>query len=99
MAGQPLDPATHRRLGEQLPHQLANGTQAPPEARLLALTLRYYAVLATLSGSYSPLRGRYQRVTHPSATKPEGFVRLACIRHTASVHPEPGSNSPNMLKG
>ena len=25
---------------------------------------------------------------------PEDFVRLACIRHAASVHPEPGSNSP-----
>lgn|GEM_PF-1592948 len=23
------------------------------------------------------------------------FVRLACVRHTASVNPEPGSNSPN----
>ena len=22
------------------------------------------------------------------------FVRLACLRHAASVHPEPGSNSP-----
>ena len=22
------------------------------------------------------------------------LVRLACIRHAASVHPEPGSNSP-----
>ena len=22
------------------------------------------------------------------------FVRLACVRHAASVHPEPGSNSP-----
>ena len=38
------------------------------------------------------------RVTQPSATdlpaeagKP---VRLACIRHAASVRPEPGSNSP-----
>ncbi len=28
---------------------------------------------------------------------PEGFVRLACIRHAASVHPEPGSNSPSDL--
>ena len=40
-------------------------------------------------------------VTHPSATpsasvKPEG-VRLACVRHAASVHPEPGSNSPSVL--
>ena len=44
------------------------------------------------------------RVTHPFATKlPHVFgrsfkrrsnsVRLACVRHAASVHPEPGSNS------
>ena len=25
---------------------------------------------------------------------PYPFVRLACIKHAASVHPEPGSNSP-----
>ena len=24
---------------------------------------------------------------------PFGFVRLACVKHAASVHPEPGSNS------
>ena len=35
------------------------------------------------------------RVTHPFATVPEGTVRLACIRPAASVHPEPGSNSPS----
>ena len=38
------------------------------------------------------------RVTHPCATRhlPEGnaAVRLACIKPAASVHPEPGSNSP-----
>ena len=38
------------------------------------------------------------RVTHPSATRqrPEGpvTVRLACVKPPASVHPEPGSNSP-----
>ena len=43
------------------------------------------------------------RVTHPSATKfkrhltevafRKNFVRLACVRHAASVRPEPGSNS------
>ena len=27
-------------------------------------------------------------------TNTKGLVRLACVRHTASVHPEPGSNSP-----
>ena len=41
------------------------------------------------------------RVTHPSATNfnPEGspLVRLACVRRAASVRPEPGSNSLNML--
>ncbi len=40
-------------------------------------------------------------VTHPSAT-PSGTeapedVRLACVRHAASVYPEPGSNSPSMF--
>ena len=39
----------------------------------------------------------YSRVTHPFATKlfPEGnnSVRLACVKHAASVRPEPGSNS------
>ena len=41
----------------------------------------------------------YPRVTHPSATKsyftrfPYDSVRLACVKHAASVHPEPGSNS------
>ena len=41
----------------------------------------------------------HPRVTHPSATpslseKGED-VRLACVRHAASVYPEPGSNSPS----
>src|SRR3712207_1774225 len=38
------------------------------------------------------------RVTHPFATvlTPKGFlVRLACLKHTVSVRPEPRSNSPN----
>ena len=39
------------------------------------------------------------RVTHPSATKlplsklSSNSVRLECVMHAASVHPEPGSNS------
>jgi hypothetical protein len=41
----------------------------------------------------------FSRVTHPFATRSSGassmdLVRLACIKHAASVHPEPGSNSP-----
>ncbi len=41
----------------------------------------------------------WSRVTHPSATRPCGLVRLACVRHAASVNPEPGSNSPSDQPG
>ena len=78
----------------------------PLPKRLAALVTRMnvwpHAVLATLSGSYSPLLGRsptrYSAVRHslPQAS-PRSFVRLACLMHAASVYPEPGSNSP--MKG
>ena len=57
----------------------------------------FHAVLALLSEGYPPLEGRsptrYSPVCH--ATNPlRGLrVRLACIRHAASVDSEPGSNS------
>ena len=57
------------------------------------LILLPHAVLVRFSPDYSPLQGRFLYCTHPSATDPEGSVRLACLRRTASVHPEPGSNS------
>ena len=59
-----------------------------------------YRVLARLSTGYSRLRGRlpmcYSPVCHYRsnlAKKPT--VRLACLKHAASVHPELGSNSQN----
>ena len=59
--------------------------------------MRYYQSFPTAI----PLcKAGYPRVTHPSATKSllkvnfmKCFVRLACVKHAASVHPEPGSNS------
>ena len=33
-----------------------------------------------------------------SQGRPHFLVRLACVRHAASVDSEPGSNSPIMLK-
>src|SRR4051794_32373133 len=63
----------------------------------------YYAVLASLSGRYPPLEGRsptcYSPVCH--STYPlRGFrVRLACVRHAASVDSEPGSNSQVKVVG
>ena len=64
----------------------------PLPKRLAALLLRDYAVLTPLSWRYPSLWGRYKLVTHPFATryrsKPLYLVRLACVRRTASVHPE-----------
>ena len=101
MADRPLRPATRRRLGEPLPHQQANRTQAVPKAHK-ALIRRPHAALATLSGSYSSLWGTFLRVTQPSAarhhTEVHAAARLACIKHAASVYPEPGSNSPYKKK-
>ena len=58
---------------------------------------RYHAVLATLSGRYPPLEGRsptrYSPVCHSTHPLRDFRVRLACIRHAASVDSEPGSNS------
>ena len=101
MADHPLRPATDRRLGRPLPHQLANPTSAAPITRgrfqSPAFPLRTYAVLAWLSPGYPPLQDAFRCVTHPFATRhqgcPRAAVRLACVKHSASVQSEPGSNS------
>ena len=99
---QPLSPATNRRLGGPLPHQLANWTRVHPQANK-SFYLRImrspwsYAVLAVVSKLLSPTRGQ---VTHALLTRsplsikkqaPQCSVRLACVRRAASVRPEPGS--------
>src|SRR6478735_1444762 len=58
-----------------------------------SLSRRTHTVLAPVSRSYSVPQGRFPRVTHPCATRAEALVRLACVRHAASVRSEPGSNS------
>ncbi|KAK5842962.1 hypothetical protein PVK06_005386 [Gossypium arboreum] len=40
-----------------------------------------------------PRAGSYALLTRPPLETPL-LVRLACVKHAASVHPEPGSNSP-----
>ncbi len=100
----PLRSPTRHRLGKPLPYQLADGTQAPPKAdysfnrTLLNNTTtwgisRSFVLLSLSLGQVtnalltrSPLSSSFRRMNL--------LVRLACIRHTASVHPEPGSNSP-----
>ena len=107
MAVHSLKPATDRRLGEPLPHQLANQTRVHPVPKKLFTqchaTSCAYAVLAVISNCYPPVQGRlptrYSPVRHSvylSSTRRlplSSFVRLACVKHAASVHPEPGSNS------
>ena len=60
-------------------------------------------VLAPVSGRYPKEEGRlltcYSPVRHSSTQQKLSFsVRLACVKHAASVRPEPGSNSPNKNK-
>ena len=51
--------------------------------------------------SRSPRQISYVLLTRaPLSTSRRKFpVRLACVRHAASVHPEPGSNSPSNCWG
>src|SRR5438876_4803903 len=62
-----------------------------------------YAVLASLSERYPPLEGRsptrYSPVCHSTNPLRDFRVRLACVRHAASVDSEPGSNSHVKLAG
>ena len=103
MAVQPLSPATHHRLGRPLPYQLANAPQAPRKVdhsfkQLIMRFVLSYPVLSIVSNGYPRLYGRlptcYSPVRHGT---PKCTIRLACIRHAASVNPEPGSNSPKNL--
>ena len=57
-----------------------------------------YPVLAPLSKCYPRCRGRlptrYSPVRHSTQDRSPFLVRLACVKHAASVQSEPGSNSP-----
>ena len=61
-----------------------------------------YPVLDPVSQAYPKVQGRsptcYSPVRH--SCTPKGLtVRLACVKHAASVRPEPESNSPNKNPG
>ena len=58
---------------------------------------RGYAELPHVSTGYPPPQGRFPTCSSPvrHVTPRRKPVRLACIRHAASVYPEPGSNSPS----
>ena len=67
-----------------------------------------YRVLATLSGSYlrqegklatcySPVRRSVTGRQTPKGNQSGSIARLACVKRTASVHPELGSNSLSFM--
>ena len=65
---------------------------------------RRYAVLVGISPGYPPAGGRSHTCYSPVRRSPAGEAsfapaapRLACVKPVASVHPEPGSNSPLLL--
>ena len=101
MAGRPLRPTTDRSLGEPLPHQLANQASAAPKAQGLAIPCFSPQRLCGISTSFdalSPTLGHVPMYSSPVRHSPPGAstraaVRLACVKHAASVQSEPGSNS------
>src|SRR5690606_37498610 len=106
VADHPLRSATHRGLGEPLPHQLANAPRAHPvvtaETVFQHQTMRSGGLFG-ISPGFPELSQSTGQVAHVLLTRPPlnqeeqappSSARLACIRHAASVRPEPGSNSP-----
>ena len=94
--GHALTPATHLSLGEPLPHQQANRTQAPLQAESHLWSediIRYYQ---QFPAAIPVLEAGNLRVTLPFAARvpcKQGLsARLACLIHAANVHSEPGSN-------
>ena len=98
----PLRPATDHSLGRPLPYQLANRTQAHLQA---PYGFNHGCLCPMAScGIRPPFGGLFltrREITHVLLTRsplvpelPPKRARLACVRHAANVHSEPGSNSP-----
>ena len=69
---------------------------------IITFVLTTYPALAEISSRYSGLRGRFPTCYSPvrrSKSIATFLARLACIRHAASVNPEPGSNSQKVNPG
>ena len=102
MAVHPLRPATHHRLGEPLPLQLANGTQSSLTVHIAFIILRCLIIIISgISIRFQMLSLAVRQVLYALLTRPPpksklknpNSSRLACVKHSVSVHPEPGSNS------
>ena len=98
MAVHPLRPATYHCLGEPLPHQLTNRTQSSLVAHIAFIHLPCeICIISGISIRFQMLSRSTRQVLYALLTRPpslsEDSDRLACVKHSVSVHPEPGSNS------
>jgi hypothetical protein len=109
VADRPLRPATRRCLGRPLPHQLADRPRAPPEAKKhFFIRPCDQMKVSSISTGFPVLSQSSGQVAHVLLTRSPlnlqkycyllDSVRLACIKHAASVHSEPGSNSPSSIQ-
>ena len=83
VAGRPLRPATDRRLGRLLPHQLANLPSAAPIARGLAIPRFHPQVSCGINPAFaglSPTTGHVPIYYSPVRHSPPGL--LPCCRST-----------------
>ena len=102
MGDHPLRPPTRRRLGGPSPRQLANGARGHPPAINVSAPPHAGGGRHPVSGPFSQdcsgLGGGfltcYSPFRHFTRGRGRFLVRLACLIHAASVHSEPGSNSP-----
>ena len=97
-AGRALTPARHLRLGEPLPHQLANIMWAPLRAINLWShdIIRYYP--PSLMAIPNPKVGTHALLPLTPVPPLLGFPRLACLIHAANVRSEPGSNPSKVFR-
>ena len=88
-------------LVEPLPHQQANRTRAHPEAEPFSCSNRSRWATSGINPRFHGLSRTSGQIAHALLTlsplsnnRDHYSVRLACLIHAASVHSEPGSNSP-----
>ena len=106
MGDLPLRTPTDRRLGGPLPRQQANQTHPHPIPQnpfviFKCLSMTAYGINPPFDGlsrgmgqvGYALLT-RAPVVILEEQALPDVTPRLACVKPVASVHPEPGSNSP-----
>ena len=105
MTGHPLRPATRRSHGEPLPHHQADRPRAHPWPKNFPQPHMRAIVISGINHRFRWLSQSEGQITHVLLTRSpleyprKGLsARLACVKHAASVRPEPGSNSPSKNK-